>query len=669
MNQPNTTPLQPPAAAAAAMDGAARPLADPKRFECAIPGCRKVFRRKEHLTRHLKSHDGQLQYACHICGRRYARSDVLKRHIEFHPQYYKPKRDFIACTRCRESKTKCDEESPCKPCSRRGLECVRANSSRIVLNVDNAVLSEPPPSLSSPPSSLTQTPEELRPKEPIIQDPVGVRRRLDIYFAEIHPSWPILQPSLVTISTSPGALIMSIMMLASWLKGDRDHLALFNQVMDEIADIDPCQKPPLPILQAMVLCLLYAICCLSAEGMVFKAWRLNNNLITACRFVGVLVSQRGMWYSSHRVPTVEGYEEHCYRIAFAVLRLDAYLAATTDFPPLIRYQELSMPISQSTYWVNVASEAERRKLVDEEPMLRKKTSFSFRVHDLFGAPRPNALAPPWTKMDYHFIICAIQSGAWEASHQALRTVPDDIHSRTHPQDLRSSWREYLSAWANGAENDCQCINLFGSEVFRKEYFKNPRGDDLAPQTLLLWHMSTLKLHAPPDLWGLQERYFKFSQPPEVRPQNSLRAWQASKISRVAVWHSAQIARIVSSELTLENARTRVRLNPLLIPALLMSAIVVCGSAYHARVCPLCTGGGPIDLITLFEAFDDGERLGRWLEEGVGLASWGLDVFVGFPICQCSLILLSEWFREFLARDKKADDALRLFLDELKAGMW
>lgn len=114
-----------------------------------------------------------------------------------------------------------------------------------------------------------------------------------------------------------------------------------------------------------------------------------------------------------------------------------------------------MPLSESTCWVNVASEDERRNLLDSEPMMRKKTSFSFRVHDLFGAPRQNALASPWTEMDYHFILCAIQSGAWEAYHQALRTVPDDIHSRTHPQDLRKIWREYLTTWMSGLENDCQ----------------------------------------------------------------------------------------------------------------------------------------------------------------------------------------------------------------------
>lgn len=142
-----------------------------------------------------------------------------------------------------------------------------------------------------------------------------------------------------------------------------------------------------------------------------------------------------------------------------MLRLDAYLSTLIDFPPLIRYQELSVPVSQSTCWISVDSEEERCKLLEDESLLRKKTPFSFRVHDLFGAPRSNSLASPWTKMDYHFILCAIQSGAWEACHQALRTVSDDMHSKTHDQDLRTIWRDYLSNWMSGLENDCQVSTM------------------------------------------------------------------------------------------------------------------------------------------------------------------------------------------------------------------
>ncbi|KAI1364926.1 hypothetical protein F5Y08DRAFT_328321 [Xylaria arbuscula] len=655
MNQSNAISVQHPAATGTAPES----LAITKRFECEVPGCGKVFRRKEHLTRHLKSHDTQLQYACHICGRRYARSDVLKRHVEFHPQYYRPKREFIACTRCRESKTKCDEEHPCKPCNRRGLQCVRQSRSKIIINSENMAL-DIAPGVASLPLGMSQVLED-----PNVKEIGDIQRRLGIYFTQIHPSWPILQPSMIAPESS-GALMTSIMALASWLEGDQDHLTRFNLALDEIDALKLGPNPPLPVLQAMVLCLLYAICCLTTEGIILKAWKIHNDLVTACRFAGILVSQRGMWYASNLDSTEdEEYQRQRCRIAFATLRLDAYLAAMTDFPPLIRYQELSMSLAQSTWWSNVASEEERQRLQDGEPMLRKKTSFSFRVHDLFGAPRPNVLAPTWTKIDYHFILCAIQSGAWEASHQALRTVGDDIQSRTHPQDLRTVWREYLNTWVTSLENDCQ--NLISSRL-RQHYFKAPRGDDVDPQTLLLWHMTVIKLHAPPDLWGLQQRYYKFGSPPEVQPQPPLRPWQPSKIARTAIWHSAQIARIVSGEVSLENATTRLRLNPLLIPALLMSAVVVCGFAYYARSCPLC-GGGPIDLVNIFGAPNDCERLDGWLEEASGLASWGPDVFVGFPVCQCSLLLLSDWFRELLFRDSQACAALALFIEELKAGTW
>ncbi|KAI0518159.1 hypothetical protein F5B22DRAFT_599909 [Xylaria bambusicola] len=650
MSQSNTTPVQ----LLTVMGPPSGSMALTKRFECEVPGCGKVFRRKEHLTRHLKSHDTQLQYACHICGRRYARSDVLKRHVEFHPQYYKPKREFIACTRCRESKTKCDEEHPCRPCSRRDLECVRLGRSKIIVSSKD-VASELPPEVSDPPSNQAQVLQV-----PTVQEPANMGRRLDVYFTKIHPSWPILQSSTI-MPESTGPLVTSIMALVSWLEGAQDHSTLFNQALDEIEKTKSGRNPSLPVLQATVLCLLYAICCLTTEGMVLKAWRIHNDLVSACRLARILIPQRGIWYASNEASTEkEEYKQQYYGIAFAALRLDAYLSAMTDFPPLIRYQELSMSLCHATWWTSVNGEEERRRLQEDETMIRKKTSFGFRVHDLFGTPRPNVLAPPWTKIDYHFILCAIQSGAWEASHQALRTIPEDIQSRTHPQDLRTDWRSHLNTWATNLEHDCE---------LRKHYFKGSRGDDIDPQTLLLWHMTTLKMHAPPDLWGLQQRYYEFDIPLEPQLRHPLRTWQASKIARTAVWHSAQIARIVSGELSLENATTRIRLNPLLIPALLMSAFVVCGYVYHAKTCPLCTGGGPIDLVSLFEASDGCQRLDRWLEEGAGLADWGPDVFIGFPVCQCSQLLLYDWFRKFLAQDTQADAALGLFLDELKAGTW
>ncbi|KAI1111439.1 hypothetical protein F5Y14DRAFT_443325 [Nemania sp. NC0429] len=632
-------------------------------FQCAVPGCQKAFRRKEHLTRHLKSHDTEPQYVCHICGRRYARSDVLKRHVEFHPQYYKPKRNFIACTRCRESKTKCDEETPCKPCHRRALPCVRASGSEANVNAEGGTAPESSTdSLSPPASPMHLVHEESKLGEHLARDPVAAERRLGVYWTEIHPTWPVLQPPAFAESGSPSLLIASMAMLVSWLEGDADHLELFPLVLEEITQRQLDLDPPLPVLQATVLFLLYGTCCLAAEGMAPKVIRIHNALVAACRFAGIFATQRGVVFASSHAEAEEEYQEQRHRLAFAVLRLDAYLSTLMDFPPLLRYQELSMPLYQSTCWVHVDSEEERRRLLDDEPTLRKNTAFSFRVHDLFGTPRSNALAPPWTKMDYHFILCAMQSGAWEACHQSIRSLPDDLHSRTHSQDFRLTWRAYLSTWASGLENDCQ------------NYFTVSRGDDVTPQTLLLWHMTALRLNTPHELWQLQGRYYNFrpaGPPPKQNPHDSLRPWQGAGVARVAVWHSAQIARIADSEFELGAGSARLRLDPLLLPALLQSAAVACVYAYHTRGCPLCDAASPpVDLVRLFATADDGcDRLDRWLAEGAGLPNWGQHVFTGFPLCQCSLPQLSRWFREFLAGDELVDAAMMRFLGELKAGWW
>ncbi|KAI0485512.1 hypothetical protein F4859DRAFT_502820 [Xylaria cf. heliscus] len=662
MSQSDSTSLQAPAPVGKSRAGGSS--AASRLFECAIPGCKKVFRRKEHLTRHLKSHETQPQYVCHICGRRYARSDVLKRHIEFHPQYFKTKRNFVACTRCRESKTKCDEEDPCGPCRRRALPCARANSSPANVNTDSMVL-ESTPDISSPPSSSIHAPEESKLREYIMNNYPAMGRYFPAYFAGIHPTWPILEPSIANTCGNPDLLIASIMMLASWLEGDPEHLVLFPLVFNEILERQLDPNPSLPILQAMALCVLYCTCCLATGGMALKALRIHNILVIACRLSGIFVSQKGMICASASVSNEQEHHEGRHRLAFAVLRLDAYLTALVNFPPSVRYQELSMPLSQSTCWINVASEEERRKLLDAEPAMRKKTLFSFRVHDLFGAPRQNALASPWTKMDYHFILCAIQSGAWEACHQALRTVSEDIHSRTNPQDLRDIWREYLTTWMSGLENDCQIL-------LRRDYFTNPHGDDMSPQTLLLWHMTMLKILAPHDFWETQGRYYNFrlvSILAGKKPHPSIRPWQSSKVGRTAVWHSAQISRIVSTEFAREGSAARVRLNPLLVPALLMAATVALVYTSYARVCPLCTGGPPINLVNVFMAPNECERLEKWLDEDEGLTNWGVNIFHVLPVCQCSVPKMSKWFRDLLARDEQADAALVRFLTELKAGLW
>ncbi|KAM3069619.1 hypothetical protein ACMFMG_005720 [Clarireedia jacksonii] len=94
-------------------------------FSGDFPGCGKLFIRKDHLTRQPKSHDPELQHECTVYGRRCARSDILKCHLDHHSQSCGNKRTLVACTSYHERKLKCDDTSPCRSCIHSSIPCSR----------------------------------------------------------------------------------------------------------------------------------------------------------------------------------------------------------------------------------------------------------------------------------------------------------------------------------------------------------------------------------------------------------------------------------------------------------------------------------------------------------------------------------------------------------------
>ncbi|ESZ96406.1 hypothetical protein SBOR_3238 [Sclerotinia borealis F-4128] len=99
----------------------------PSRWLCQSQGCTKSFQRKEHLTRHQKSHSSTSPaYVCRICHKEFSRSDGLQRHLGLHGQQYKKPtgRSRRACAACHSSKIKCDGNDLCSRCEKKRIPCV-----------------------------------------------------------------------------------------------------------------------------------------------------------------------------------------------------------------------------------------------------------------------------------------------------------------------------------------------------------------------------------------------------------------------------------------------------------------------------------------------------------------------------------------------------------------
>ncbi|KAH7882740.1 STE-12 alpha [Phlebopus sp. FC_14] len=59
-------------------------LVTSKAFACPLYSCRRLFKRMEHLKRHLRTHTMERPYECDRCKKRFSRSDNLNQHLRIH---------------------------------------------------------------------------------------------------------------------------------------------------------------------------------------------------------------------------------------------------------------------------------------------------------------------------------------------------------------------------------------------------------------------------------------------------------------------------------------------------------------------------------------------------------------------------------------------------------
>ncbi|GAB7364198.1 hypothetical protein MBLNU230_g4749t1 [Neophaeotheca triangularis] len=112
--------------------------------------CSKSYARLDHLSRHVRMHTQEKPYQCQICTKAFARADLLKRHTLGHsrddPQQRAPaiqhSRVSQACEACASLHLKCEEEKPCKRCSKKNIHC---NYTANFVPAPSAVESNPSP--------------------------------------------------------------------------------------------------------------------------------------------------------------------------------------------------------------------------------------------------------------------------------------------------------------------------------------------------------------------------------------------------------------------------------------------------------------------------------------------------------------------------------------------
>ncbi|KAL8723996.1 MAG: hypothetical protein Q9166_008187 [cf. Caloplaca sp. 2 TL-2023] len=319
---------------------------------------------------------------------------------------------------------------------------------------------------------------------------------------------------------------------------------------------------------------------------------------------------------------------------------------------------MSIPLPKSTHLWTAASKDERRTLQWNEPAGREKTRFCFLVRDALDHESRHQRPYPLAEIDYHLGLCSFQARIWETAREAHSCDFDELIANSRPRDHVVEWRSHLDLWRANMESDCQLWqNYFSASTKSADH-------NYAPLSIILWHYSALILHAPLKLLRGQGCCFKCRSGTSGATRKNKarhRGWMESSCARIAVWNAAQIAKVVALELTNATFATRLRLNPLAIAGLLKSAMVVCSYAFHTRVCPMCTGRPPVDLVYLFDALEDDERLVKWKEHGEGLADWGP---LATPVCKCKVPELANWFLGLFAKDQTAEADFEAFLDGL-----
>ncbi|KAI0096756.1 fungal-specific transcription factor domain-containing protein [Nemania sp. FL0031] len=489
------------------------------------------------------------------------------------------------------------------------------------------------------------------------------QRLVRLYFTHVHPSWPILHQPTFEIDKASKCLVGSMMMNAAYHEGSKAHEKLARVMLSFITGPELMSNPSLHLLQALLLCVVYSLGRLREHAMAAKTTHLNAILISTCRSLGIFEDHHLYHNDMEQEPlSMWLAREQLHRLAFGVLCVDTYISVILDHPPTLRYQELQIPLPMSTpLWE--ADNTERRRLQWQEPAGRQRVLFSSMMRDVLESGKQDDTPYQLDLIGCHLGLCALQSGVWEAAREAHSSATDELSTKFAPGNSILDWKKKVTGWRHRMEEDCS---------LQRDYFASATTGigsthPCSALSIIIGHLYYMHMYAPVNTLRGAAPYGDGDLAAARRAKISeskrrLRIWTSSPCSRFAVWNAAQISRVIEHELTGNSNTAAFGQNPLAIPSLLTSAIVVCFIANLTSACPLCTSNPIVDrAIDLFETDHDADKLKNWRDSGTGMVSWGPS---GIVICSCKTRELMRWFQGRLSGAASAEAELLAFVDSL-----
>lgn len=167
-------------------------------FACSA--CSRTFTRSENLERHKKTHHGGANapsFACPKCRSRFSRRDVCKRHT----------------LNCKESEPEVTPPRPVRvhppPASAVVQEEQESRVETGSLDLSKVDLQ----SASSSPVEFQHDASASRPS-PFLPADI-IKKHIDLYFEEFHPSLPILHRATTTLASTPTIMLKILMSISS----------------------------------------------------------------------------------------------------------------------------------------------------------------------------------------------------------------------------------------------------------------------------------------------------------------------------------------------------------------------------------------------------------------------------------------------------------------------